>query len=682
MAVYAIVISLAAFLLFQIQPLIAKIILPWFGGTSAVWSTCMLFFQVALLLGYLYAHWLHERLAARTQALVHTALLLASLALLPVAPGPSWKGAFAAHPAWQILGLLAVTVGLPYFLLSTTSPLLQSWYARTHAGAVPYRLFALSNSASMLGLLTYPLFVEPNLSTRMQSQVWSAGYACFALVCAAAAWRAARSPSIRSAVESPAAGPAAYSLGWRLCALWVVLPATASILLLSITTYLTQDVAAVPFLWILPLAVYLLSFIICFEASRFYRRAVYLPLLVAALGLVAYMLLSDRETFMLVPTVALTVAALFVFCMVCHGELVRLKPPPRYLTMFYLMLSLGGALGGLFVGLIAPSVFNGYYEFPAGLALCAGLTALLLLSDYRAFFRRPRGRLLALAMLAGLAGYAVALGFVISNSVNNYRVVARNFYGQLRIEDVDDGDGAGMRRRLINGVINHGEQILSPQYRNRPGTYYCAETAVGRVLLAGKQGVPRRIGILGLGCGTLAAYGRPGDTLRIYEINPLVLDLARSQFTYLRDSKARVEIVLGDARLSLEHEPGQHFELLVVDAFSGDSVPVHLLTREAVRTYLRHLAPGGILAVNISNKYLELRPVLERAASYFRKVAIYAPFTEADDDLLCFGASWVLIVDRASRQGMTFLPSEEVLASRPDFRLWTDDFSSLYQVLR
>ncbi len=671
MILYACAIFLAAFLLFQIQPLIAKIILPWFGGTSAVWNTCMLFFQAALLLGYLYAHWLHERLSARKQALVHTAVLLASLAVLPVAPGGAWRTPPVENPEWHILLLLAATVGLPYVLLSTTSPLLQAWYARTHAGAVPYRLFALSNFASLAALLSYPALVEPNLSTRTQSWVWSGAYVCFVLMVVTLAWRSKGAGGSKS---GPAAAPV-NPPGWGIRVLWVALPATASILLLAVTTYLTQDVAAIPFLWILPLSAYLLSFIVCFEAPRLYHRAIYLPLLAAALGTMAYMLSVDRDTFKVVAGVALATGSLFIFCMACHGELVRLKPHPRYLTGFYLMLSLGGALGGVFVGLLAPSLFSGYFELPIGLVLCAALTAWVLVREM------PR-RIWGVALATAAAGYAIALGVTARDSVKGCRVVKRNFYGQLRVKESDEEDGMGPRRRLLHGAIIHGEQFLDAAYRDKPNSYYCPETGIGRALMERTEGAPRRIGVLGLGCGTITVYGRQGDTFRIYEINPAVPELARTEFTYLRDTKAHVEIVMGDGRLSLEREPDQRFDVLVMDAFSGDSVPVHLLTEEAFRTYVRHLAPGGVLAVNISNKYLELRPVIERAASRFGRDAVYAPFESPDDDFLCYAASWVLVVERGTHEGLRTALRAEVLKPKPDFRRWTDDYSSLRSILK
>ncbi|MGE5569231.1 MAG: spermidine synthase [Rhodospirillales bacterium] len=670
MVLYACAVFLAAFLLFQIQPLIAKIILPWFGGASSVWNTCMLFFQAALLLGYLYAHWLNERLNARRQAAVHSAVLLVSLALLPVMPKESWKAASAAHPEGRILLLLAATVGLPFFLLSTTSPLLQAWYARTHAGKTPYRLFALSNFASLAALLSYPVLVEPYFSVRAQAWMWSGAYAFFVLLAAAVAWRSASGHAMKSAPPMPPAAPP----GWQVRALWAALPATASILLLSFTTYLTQDVAAIPFLWILPLSAYLLSFIICFEAPRLYYRVIFMPLLVMALGTAAYMLWTGRDAFGVFANVGLATGALFVFCMVCHGELARLKPHPRYLTAFYLMLAFGGALGGMFVGLAAPVLFNGYFELQLGLALCAALTAIVLIREMRL---NDAAWILGAVVIA----YTIMLGVTVGETLEGCRVAARNFYGQLRVREFDSGDGLGPRRELLHGAIIHGVQFLEEGYRDKPNSYYCEETGVGKALLEG-GGAPRRIGVLGLGTGTIALYGRPGDTIRIYEINPLVVQLARSEFTYLRDSKAQVEIVLGDGRLSLEREPDQRFDVLVMDAFAGDSVPVHLLTEEAFRTYLRHLAIGGVLAVNISNKYLELCPVIERAARRFNKSALYAPFETPGNDRLCYSASWVLVVDQDAHGRLHQPLHAEILQPTPGFRLWTDDYSSLLSVVK
>ena len=728
MLLYSLTIFLSAFLLFEVQPVIAKMILPWFGGSSAVWSTCMLFFQIVLLLGYLYAHWLHK-LAPRRQAIVHIAALAVSLAALPIIPNASWKQQGLAQPSLTILALLAVTVGLPYFLLSSTSPLLQAWYARTHAGGLPYRLFALSNFASMLALLTYPFLVEPNLSSKTQAWIWSGGFVCFAAICALTAWKTSAGKTI-AAAEAPDDDPGpAPGFGVRL--IWLGLAASASVLLLAITTHLTQDVAAIPFLWIAPLAVYLLTFIICFEAPRLYFRPVFVPLFAASLAFMAYRLWPDHARMEMRGVIALLVFALFNCCMVCHGELVRLKPHPRYLTGFYVTVSLGGAVGGLFVGLVAPNLFRAYYEFPIGLALCAltlaivfalafwrtaaprrlaaaGLIALaiasavvLLLENYPIYIY---GSLAAAGILASAplwkpalapkvastVGLAAVLGLfgyglqqIMHQMVEGYTVVTRNFYGQLRVYSQGDprvDDLACVR--LVHGTINHGEQLLREDYRRRPVTYFCPQTGIGRAMHA-QEGKPRRIGILGLGCGTLAAYGRGGDTLRIYEINPLVLDIANRNFTYIKDTPAKVEVALGDGRLLLESEPPQHFDMLVMDAFSGDSVPVHLITREAFEIYFRHLKPDGILAVNISNTYLDLEPVMERAANALHKVAMVYHFTPDEDDEICYSCSWALIMDAATADAHPELKANtKILKPERPFRIWTDEFSNMFSILK
>jgi hypothetical protein len=692
---YALTISLSAFLLFAVQPIIAKIILPWFGGTSAVWTTCLLFFQAVLLVGYLYAHWLHEKLPSRKQTWVHIAALALSFAALPIIPGAAWKTATLGDPSLRILALLAATVGAPYLLLSSTSPLLQAWYARRHRGGMPYRLFALSNAASMLALLSYPVLVEPNLPTRMQAMIWSGGYVLFAALCGLTAWRSAHEPVVRPEAAADDYGePPAQ--GDRF--LWVMLSACASVLLLAVTTHLTQDIAAIPFLWILPLSVYLLSFIVCFEAPRFYRRAVFLPLVAVALLFMAYELWPFRQSlpvpnFLLKAVVFLSnlpmrfsiglfALALFLCCMVCHGELVRTRPHPRYLTRFYLSVSMGGVCGGLFVGLFAPSVFRAFDEFPIGLALCALLVFRVLYPDT---WRMKGFRKYAAtgALAAAACSYVAGLVLVMQEMQAGYRLTERNFYGQLKIrEDGDPEIDEFASVQLIHGTINHGEQFVREKYHNAPVTYFCPDSGVGRAMRA-TEGHPRRIGILGLGSGTLAAYGRAGDTIRIYEINPLIVNLANTQFSYLKGTAAKVELAMGDGRLNLEAEPSQQFDILVMDAFSGDSVPVHLITSEAFRTYFRDLKPNGILVVNITNNYLDLRPVMERSAAAVGKLAYAYDYESETDDGVCFSSSWALIMDRNTWDDLPALHADGTLLHPvAKFRPWTDDFSNMLSILR
>lgn len=637
----------------------------------------MLFFQLALLLGYLYAHWLHTR-RARTQALTHIGLLALSLVSLPILPGVWWKTA-GGPPSLRILALLAITVGAPYFLLASTSPLLQSWYARTHKHGFPYRLFALSNLCSMLALLSYPLLIEPNIATRAQGYVWSAAYALFAIACSITAWRACNHPALTLEPEVAPLQAPATTLSTRF--LWLALSASASLLLLAITNHLTQDVASIPFLWILPLAVYLLTFIICFEAPRFYRRAVFVPLLPPALGVIAYSLVHavDIEIRMMI---ALLGAALFVCCMACHGELVRLKPDPKHLTGFYLTISVGGAVGGLFVGMVAPNVFNAYYELPLSLLICAFTLGWIYCRD--SLQLRPTFKYAAIFALAVAIGYDVFyLGGAMRNMTHGYVLAERNFYGQLRV--LDEGDPSiqhDASRTLMHGAINHGVQFLAAEYRRSPVTYFCPETGIGRAMRA-TEGAPRHLGVLGLGCGTLAAYSKAGDSLRIYEINPQVIEIANHQFTYLADSPAKVSVALGDGRLSLEAERSQQFDVLVMDAFSGDSVPVHLLTVEAFQTYFRHLKSNGILAVNVTNRFLDLNPVIERAATAMHKVALTYSTAEADDNFLCYGCDWALIMDRDTLNAHLGLGvGATELKPYKSFRTWTDDFSTMYGILK
>ena len=681
---YALTISLSAFLLFEVQPVIAKMILPWFGGSSAVWSTCMLFFQVVLLLGYVYAHGLNK-LPPRKQAMAHILLLSLSLAALPIIPNPAWKHSATVHPSLSILALLSLTVGLPYFLLSSTSPLLQAWYARTHRAGLPYRLFALSNFSSMAALLSYPFLIEPNLPSRTQALLWSGGFVAFALLCALTAWRTSAETTLpaQETVADPLIPLPAIT--WSVRLLWLGLAAAASILLLAVTNHLTQDVAAIPFLWILPLAVYLLSFIVCFESPQLYYRAVFIPLLIFSLAFMAYLLWPDRQKIDLRLVIALFAFALFVCCMVCHGELVRLKPHPRHLTGFYAIVSLGGAVGGLFVGLFAPNVFHAYYEFPIGLALCALMTAIVFVRALRTAPRLWMQTGISILVVL-LAGYFYFLRGIMFQMVDGYIVVSRNFYGQLRVADEGDpriDDDAS--RKLIHGVINHGQQMLRDEYRRLPVSYFCPQSGIGRGMKA-LEGHPRRIGVLGLGCGTLAAYGRAGDTLRIYEINPQVLEIANRYFTYLKDTPAKVEIAMGDGRLVLEGEstePSQLFDIIVMDAFSGDSVPVHLITREAFAIYFRHLKPTGILAVNISNSYLALDPVMERGASAFNKVAMVYHWNPKDDDTMCFSCSWTLIMDPTTAAAHPELHRQaKVLRQQRPFRAWTDEFSNMFSILK
>ena len=674
---YALTIVVSAFLLFQVQPVIAKIILPWFGGSAAVWTTCLLFFQMVLLLGYLYAHATVRYLKPRVQMLVHAALLLASAVMLPIYPNAAWKPAGTEDPSLRILGLLAATVGLPYLLLSTTGPLLQAWYARRYKGALPYRLYALSNAGSMFALVSYPVLFEPVFTTRQQAGLWSVAYVVFAVLSALTAFRSGTAVAAGRMEEGDPPRPGA-ALYWT----WMGLAACASVLLLAVTNHMSQNIAAIPFLWILPLSIYLLSFILCFEGSGWYRRTPYLQLAAVALGSMAYAM-SSEEVGSLPIRIMLPLFAmgLFTCSMVCHGELARLKPHPRYLTQFYLMVSAGGALGGILVGLVAPHLFNAFYELPLGMALCAVLVVVVLKQDSPLeWFRtwRQPAPLVAAALAITLITY---LGNEIRDSERGARVLVRNFYGGLKVRDSGPQTRLDTVRSLTHGTINHGEEYLNPTRRDLPTTYYGPNTGVGVAIRDKQTHGPIRVGVIGLGTGTIAAYGRGGDYYRFYEINPLVPRLARTEFHFVGDSKARVDITMGDARLSLERQPPQNFDVLAVDAFSSDSIPVHLLTRQAMDLYFHHLKPDGILAVHISNRYLDLQPVLRVETRTTGKLARVVD-TEDDESQDVFGATWVLVVSPTAGFSQAILNASTGLAALRAVRLWTDDFSNLYQILK
>ncbi|MGO8674690.1 MAG: spermidine synthase [Limisphaerales bacterium] len=800
MLVFALTIFTGAFLLFQVQPLIAKYILPWFGGGPGVWTVCMLFFQVLLLGGYAYAHCTSKWLKPRAQALVHLTLLAAAVALLPITPGDAWKPTGAQDPTGRILLLLAASLGLPYFVLSSTGPLMQQWFSLSNPGRSPYRLYALSNVGSLLALVSYPFFFETHFTRKTQAWLWGCGLVLFVLFCAGCAlalWKTAgrkaaaeelrpkaQGPSAEDGVERPAPSLAnrgsAVTVRPLTLLLWLVLPACASVMLLATTNKLCQDVAVMPFLWVAPLSIYLLSFIICFDSPQWYERAPFRVLLVAALGALYWAIPRGSETA-LVLLLAVYSAALFICCMVCHGELYRLRPEPEHLTTFYLMIAAGGALGGVLVAVVAPLVFNDYYELHLGALLCgllvlvacardrtpqglrqsrwlawmlplvvlvaldrllahaanhwgenskSGLVVLriaqgafLLQLAYvglesraldrpgarvwpalvRAFvpwagrkrFCQPEHwpRLACAWLGAGLLVLAIGLWQEAHQMARLVVEQTRNFYGVLTMIEDGRDDPRHHNRELLHGQILHGLQMLDPIGATWPTTYYNEMSGVGLALRALPK-TPRRVAVAGLGVGTLAAYGRTNDYFCFYEINPEALRMADTGFTYLTNCRAAKLCKLGDARLVLEREPPQRYDLLALDAFAGDSPPVHLLTKEAFQCYERHLNTNGVIAVNISNKYLDLESVVVTVA---RELNLDFVVTEANP--------WDPVVAQSSPTGETWWLSAStwVLLSRnrqffdaPSIRratrpaqvtpgkvhLWTDDFTSLFEVMK
>lgn len=663
-----------ALLLFEVEPLIAKAILPWFGGSAQVWTTCLLFFQAALLAGYLYAHILTTRVAPRWQWRIHVGLLAVSLIFLPIVPAEYWKPQGGENPLWLILGLLTTTIGLPFLLLSATSPLVQGWLARPVDGKVraPYRLFALSNFGSMLALLAYPILVEPYLAVREQAQTWSMLFIAFAALCALTAWRFRHGETTASTT--------ADSPPWARRILWLCLAAAPSGLLLAMTNYMLQNVAPIPLLWIVPLALYLVSFVFAFNNQNWFVLPHWYVAFLLALGVAVIAVCGQfqQSGLVMLPVLA---ATLYVFCYVCHSELALLKPEPRHLTGYYLIISTGGAIGGLFVAVIAPSLFNAAYELQILIAFMVLIVVLATGLHYRDW-HESRPSLLPLGAIVLVAVVVIVMGRAAFDTSSGAVFLTRNFYGVLRVqEEVLDSRTHPMSRQLANGNILHGVELTDPARRRQPLSYYAPISGVGRAMTElGKDG-PLHVGVIGLGVGTLAGYGRPGDDYRFYEINPEDEKIARQQFWYLSTNPAHQTVVLGDGRLSLEREPPQKFDILVVDAFISDSIPMHLLTREAFALYWRHLKPGGVLAVHVSNRFVHLAPVVAQAAAASGKTARVVD-VDTDWERGAARSLWVLTTSRTELFARPSLVDAKPVTIPAGLRPWTDDHSSIWSILR
>jgi hypothetical protein len=670
--------------------MIGKFILPWFGGTPAVWSTLLLFFQVLLTGGYAYAYWLIGRVQAKRQPLVHIALMALAILLLlvlsfvwksPITPDATWKPDSVDAPVLDIFKLLIVSVGLPYFILAANGPLMQAWFSRLFPQHAYTRLYALSNVGSLLGLLTYPVFVEPLLSVRAQGWTWSLAFLLFGSIASliaaqsgrvASAARAVIPPEDSTSKSRPAIGP---------IALWIMLSATASLFLLAVTNQITQEVAVIPFLWVLPLALYLLSFILTFSGDRGYYRKFYALLFILSTALTLFVMLNATRLHVYWQILAYCLL-LFAACMLCHGELYLTRPSAEHLTTFYLMVSVGGALGGIFVSLVAPLIFNGYWEFFVGLAMAIAILVTVIRSN-----RDHRARagfvfsmfVLVTVMLAILSTYFSGVLFS-----------ERNFYGVIRVRQLIPEGSQEPAFVMTHGITVHGLQFIRPDLRDLPTTYYVPGGGAGLAILNHpRYGHGLRVGMLGAGIGTLAAYGRSGDSYRLYEINPVVIDLAEGQgnyFSFLRDSQATVEMIPGDARISLERELAeghpQNFDILVLDTFSSDSIPVHLVTKEAFDVYLAHLAPDGIIAAHITNLHLDLQPVFWQLAKYDH--LSLARVNYPGDARGGYASHWILL---SRDPALLEIPAIRGRAMDLDgyatqIKLWTDDYSNLFQILK
>jgi hypothetical protein len=690
----------SAFLIFLVQPLLAKQILPWFGGSAAVWGTCLVFFQTALLAGYAYADILTRWLSLRSQVLLHSALLVIATWTMPIIVDPSWRPAGDESPILRILGLLTATIGLPYFLLASTTPLVGAWYWRRFRAPAPYRLFALSNLASLMALLGFPFLIEPMMGNRQTAIGWSIAFGAFVVVCILAAGQ-----TLRAARTSPAGGPGTDS-GIDVRALddpptkaadwlaWVGLSAIGSGVLLAITSHLTQNISSAPLLWVVPLALYLLTFIICFDHPRWYLRSLFLPLAALTLGLMAW--LSDSLALGTVsPIYAL---GLFAVCMVCHGELAARKPHPSRLTGFYLSIAFGGALGSVLIAIAAPLLLDGYFELHLVLVAAA-------LGGFVLTLRAPRksvsGNLPTSGreqiawrashawIIAGRGAAAVVLATVTGLSWHGIRLytegvrfMERDFYGVVRTRDHSTGADF---RSLIHGGISHGGQLLDESMQMAPSSYFGPTSGYGR-LFASLPGAPLRVGVVGLGAGALAAYAKPGDHWVFYEISPTVVRAAKTEFTFLDRMPASHEIVLGDGRLALSREENRQFDVLALDAFSGDSIPTHLITREAMDIYVRHLKPDGVIVFQATNRFVDLLPVAQRLAESFGMSAVVVSDTpQFDHGPLYWLASTDQVLmsrDPERLRAKTIQSGSRPISAPQGYPVFTDDYINLLRLLK
>ncbi|WP_348267224.1 fused MFS/spermidine synthase [Edaphobacter paludis] len=670
-SLYGIAIFLSAFLLFLVEPMSAKQLLPALGGSSAVWLTCLVFFQLTLLLGYLYAHWLTRRPFNRRQQILYLALLV--IAVLALAAQKFMRPDLSQgslHPVTTIFIDLALTIGLPFLLLGSTSPLLQIWLFRSQGGSVSYRLFGLSNVGSLLALIAYPTLVEPYLALKTQRLLWAASFVVYAALCALLSRQVPateQAPAVE--ITNSTDPPTSSATRW----LWFLLPMAAAMQLSAVTSHITSNIAAIPLLWILPLAVYLITFILAFEFPRFYSRSIVVRLLIVMLASLGYAISKVDSSWPIGIAILFFLTECFVACLFCHAEAYALRPRrPSETTLFYLLVAGGGVTGTFFIGIASPLIFAANYDLSITFLVTALLALAVTWTDgWGQRLLWATGSILVLFLNFALhAAYA-----------QQALLETRNFYGSLRVKHDVTHEGQPLRM-LLNGTIQHGNQIFSPGLMRTPTTYYGKDSGIGLALANCCADRPRNIGVVGLGTGTLAVYGKPGDRIRFYEINPHVQPIARNLFTYIRDSPAAITITEGDARTSLSQEAPQHFDVLVVDAFTGDAIPIHLLTTEALTLYQKHLAPNGILAFHVSNQYLNLAPeVAQLAASVHMQAKLFdTPSIDARGE---FRSTWVLVTANP-----TFFTLSEVAAIAtpitpvPRLRAWTDDYSSLLPIFQ
>ena len=691
---FAITIFISAFLVFQIQPIIARYILPWYGGTSSVWTACILFFQLFLLLGYSYAHILRLYCKPINQIVIHTGLLLLALLFLPIVPDTALKPDSPDNPLLGIWYLLFVSIGIPYWLVSASGPLIQFWFKESFAGSSPYRLYSLSNVGSLLALLSYPFFIEPNLGLELQAWIWSAGFVLYVVLSLTCARKFYLSSKFATRSIENKKIKINLPVGTEQL-LWLILSSSGSVLLLAVTNQITQDVASFPFLWLLPLSLYLLSFIICFDHSKWYDRRIWVPLYLVSLSFGFY-IFTKASGATLFSQIFIHTGILFTGCMICHGEMVRIKPDPNYLTSFYLMIALGGVLGGAFVTLIAPLIFNGYWELQLIWCFILILIGFFLFKDYQSdsYWKKVSLQFIWVSICGGLGIVLLSLVSFWHEDVIDFD---RNFYGILRVKDkVIEGNEYWNERELLSGSIIHGSQRFDDEAIKRwPTTYFGWNSGIAVAINEHPRYKNRtdetqkfHVGAVGMGTATIAALVGQNDVIRFYEINPKVEEYANKYFTYIKDTLAEWQLVIGDARVSMEQEliigDRQQFDVLAIDAFSGDAIPVHLLTIESFQLYWQHLKEDGILAVHISNRHLDLYPVVKEAAQFLNKNHIVID-SFPQDEMSIDEARWVLITnnyDFIQREKVRLRLKQTKDLSTREITLWTDDYSNLIDVLQ
>ncbi len=727
LVLYTLTIFVGAALLFLVQPMVARMVLPLLGGSPAVWNTAMVFYQAVLLGGYAYAHFATRRLALRRQVLIHFVVLLLPLLVLPIGIPKGWTPPTAHNPIPWLLALLLVAAGLPFFAVSVTSPLLQRWFSTSghRAAGDPYFLYAASNCGSLLALVGYPILIEPHMGLAQQSRWWMAGYGLLVALTVACGWWVRRTAPVPAAVTVPADGQRSMeqlTAGRRLR--WVLLALVPCSLMLSVTTYITSEIAPIPLLWVIPLGVYLLSFIFVFAKKRLLPHKWMIAALPFAVAAVVYTLVA-RVLQPIGPLIGLHLAGLFIVSMVCHGELASDRPSTKHLTEFYLWMSVGGVIGGMFNALLAPLLFSTVLEYPLSLVLAcllapglgrkaegarvrrsdacfavvAGLLAAALLALVRdktnwsqdwakavmygvpaalclVFLRRP-GRF-------GLAIFAVLLAcWLVPGYQDRSLCVERSFFGIHHVSL----DPTGRYHWLSNGNTIHGVQSLEPARRDTPLAYFTQAGPFGQAYAALPDDLKQRVGVIGLGAGSLSCYAKPGEQWTFFEIDPLVEHIARDPqyFSFLNDSRANVRVLLGDARLSLRAVPDGRFGVLVLDAYSADTIPLHLVTREALALYLEKLAPNGLLIFHISNRHLRL----ERVFAVLAQDAHLACLVQADppsgpNELLQTGkiaSKWVVMArDRATLGPLVNDPRWKSPPPHLKSPPWTDDYASVFSV--